>query len=676
MTDISANKNAENLTKDLKYAFNKQYQYVYFSPTPSFMKSTDLKSCYAPNNNANAMMSIGDYYRKNNIPNVSDVLHTRDTCKFNAGLIQSKNRSVEEKKIRNELKKTPGLTLTIAKGYFKSDADSNPNPGFFLNPNTIKTSIGSQATDFTNIQAATNNMLSTGTPQSFEWFGYLIPDVNGLWTFTVNNTDTCLIWIGESAIYDYKNDTKNSNVFMRSASSTNNVGSMRKSIQCKKRIHYPIRIQYGHALGNPNLNILIKKPNGENGNSNLFTLQNADGSIYLTSVTYYSLVETDKNASKNGLYNCYITNDLAGISPTPKGCSGTGPDDGNGTYKFTTNADHKTGTSSYYPYRITSDQHLNKFYLADLSNHLFKNISKKDTSYINSYIKYADFHPDPNDKTGEKVKNLTEAEKKCTDDPNCNFYYFTTDSANNNYFYKGTTDSPHQYIPNQKNGTIKTSDLYIRNRAMKSTYAPIYSKIPTLKMDTAKNVGDYSAYSDYQVLPVNLNARSLSKYLNNTTTFDPNINDTGLDTKTVNELIRFNNNYGTVENFDNHGFKPPNSFSNSNIINDISLNQVAPLKLIARDYSGAISQINKNYYDLSNGITNTAQLWNTLANDQKYDLSGNLVYYHGINTRKSPTIQDALNDDVKSIILQQNTIYMLGSVTAASLLILAIFLGK
>jgi hypothetical protein len=319
---------------------------------------------------------------------------------------------------------------------------------------------------------------------------------------------------------------------------------------------------------------------------------------------------------------------------------------------------------------------MNKFYLADLSNHLFKNISKKDTSYMNNYIKYTDFHPDPNDKTGIKVKNLADAEKKCTDDPSCNFYYFTTDPANNNYFYKGTTDTPQQFIPNQKNGVIKSSDLYIRNRAMKSTYASIYNKIPTLKMDTAKNLGDYGAYSDYQVLPITLNATSLSTYVNGRVQFDPNNNDTGLDTKTVNELIQLEKNYGRVENFDNHGFKPSSNLKADNVINDISLNQVAPLKLIAGDYSATLTQINNNYYDLSNGITNTAQLWNSLTADQKYDLSGNLVYYSGINARKNPTIKDAMNEDVKSIILQQNTIYMLGSVTAASLLILAIFLGK
>jgi hypothetical protein len=242
------------------------------------------------------------------------------------------------------------------------------------------------------------------------------------------------------------------------------------------------------------------------------------------------------------------------------------------------------------------------------------------------------------------------------------------------YFYKGSTDAPQQFIPNQKDNIIKTSDLYIRNRAMKSTYAPIYNKIPTLPIDTAKNIRDYSAYTDYQVLPVSLNATMLSKYVNNTTVFDPNNNDTGLDTKTVNELIQFQKNYGRVENFDNHGFKPPSNLKADNVINDISLNQVAPLKLIAGDYSATLTQINSNYYDLSNGITNTAQLWNSLTADQKYDLSGNLVYYSGINARKNPTIKDAMNEDVKSIILQQNTIYMLGSVTAASLLILAILL--
>jgi hypothetical protein len=55
----------------------------------------------------------------------------------------------------------------------------------------------------------------------------------------------------------------------------------------------------------------------------------------------------------------------------------------------------------------------------------------------------------------------------------------------------------------------------------------------------------------------------------------------------------------------------------------------------------------------------------TLNNDAKYDFSGNVLQY----TDKKPTLADGLDDDLKTMILQENNLYILGTITMATLLV-------
>jgi len=55
-----------------------------------------------------------------------------------------------------------------------------------------------------------------------------------------------------------------------------------------------------------------------------------------------------------------------------------------------------------------------------------------------------------------------------------------------------------------------------------------------------------------------------------------------------------------------------------------------------------------------------------------YDFNGNSLAY---NSHK-PTIQDALNEDINILILQENQLYMLSAVTIAALLVGAVYFGR
>jgi hypothetical protein len=206
----------------------------------------------------------------------------------------------------------------------------------------------------------------------------------------------------------------------------------------------------------------------------------------------------------------------------------------------------------------------------------------------------------------------------------------------------------------------------------------VHSKIPR------KNVLDYAAYTNYEILPAQ---------------YDANDKYSGLSSDLV-EQLKKNSIY--YEGFDNHGYNTaddvtkkidPNNPSNyKNLIKD---NQIKPLQDIDTDYTNNINNIKSNYDAISTKIGVVNNLRGTLSNDpnNKYEYNpSTLPYYNGVggcvttdSTNRSvigpcgdkkPTMQDGLNEDVKTIILQQNSIYILGSITAASLLILAIYLGK
>jgi hypothetical protein len=61
------------------------------------------------------------------------------------------------------------------------------------------------------------------------------------------------------------------------------------------------------------------------------------------------------------------------------------------------------------------------------------------------------------------------------------------------------------------------------------------------------------------------------------------------------------------------------------------------------------------------------------ANNPKYDFSGNTLQLPG---HTKPNILDAVTQDTNLYVLQENTAYIVGSITMATFLILAIMIGS
>lgn len=86
--------------------------------------------------------------------------------------------------------------------------------------------------------------------------------------------------------------------------------------------------------------------------------------------------------------------------------------------------------------------------------------------------------------------------------------------------------------------------------------------------------------------------------------------------------------------------------------------------------------IQKQYYDLSQNIFVYNQSRNTLANDPNYDFSGNTLLFVPDKTDPIKSTEDVRKNDINTLLLQQNYIYIIGSITCATLLIGVLIIGR
>jgi len=124
---------------------------------------------------------------------------------------------------------------------------------------------------------------------------------------------------------------------------------------------------------------------------------------------------------------------------------------------------------------------------------------------------------------------------------------------------------------------------------------------------------------------------------------------------------------GTNTAIDDHSFQSK-LYNNPK---DVANNQVAPMIAIYNDYLIKQQQVNQNYFDLSKNIYDFSHnYYTTLADpNDTYDLSAN-------NFNRPPTKLDGLLVDNKEIIMQQNSMYILSTITIATLVLALILVTR
>lgn len=351
----------------------------------------------------------------------------------------------------------------------------------------------------------------------------------------------------------------------------------------------------------------------------------------------------------------------------------------------------------FYLYKVDVDKKWDKIFFAQVDGNkkTLQYIEKENPALVlgDTYLKLSSgLAPTPIEMTKERQVGTTveDCKKNCTDDKTCKYFYRYVKNDNKNYCLNvNDSYTPGNYTPIQPNSGIKynTSDLYIRELKVKLDPTDFRS-IPQ-----HRNITNYSPYSETEVNPYVLISDQFTK-----SNIDGDINCsfvsplvlqsvyyTGLenadpDTRKVYERCKDK----FREGFNDHSYEKKEDvyrrYGSGNpqeigLPGAVSKYQVDPLNKIAQDYISKETKVDKNYNDITSNISNITNIYRTGIRD---DMSGNYLYDYNtpFTLNKPKTTLDGLVSDNRQLEAQGNAVYILGTITAATLVIFAIILAK
>jgi len=242
------------------------------------------------------------------------------------------------------------------------------------------------------------------------------------------------------------------------------------------------------------------------------------------------------------------------------------------------------------------------------------------------------------------ANSAMDCQTQCKNDRQCNYVYY-----NNNKCHIGKQNIP-KFIPNNN------STLYIRKKRMDMSNNPSRIEPGFINKNNSLEYSRYNIRTDPITTGINFGYTASNKWQQANSKIQKFLNGT--------------------EGFYNYGYNDALSDCSGNgssigCNKAIQRKQIAPLQRIARDYQGQLAQMETNQTNLQNTINQYNETRNILNKSEKYDFSGNQHF-----TMEDTSIQNAMQQDTKQLLLQQNDFYIAGSILTTTLLIGAIYLAR
>lgn len=556
-----------------------------------------------------------------------------------------------------------------------------------------------------------------------EWFGYFRPpDVSTQYSFTfsTSNGGNFFMWLGNKAICEYT--PANADIKYPNVDFTPNP-------TVREPNYYPIRIQYyANSIDTLSREFSFKIKNltskeDLNLKEVIFTI---NGGNYFPKLQYLAFVSTSINLFANGAMTCYA-NDISTTEnmnkfydfinsqkyitlnkkndkdPTTNDDQfGTIPPDGILYSQVSVPNNPLSPPIVFSIYRMYADMRMNKTFQINTEKDPLRDsyvMNSVDDSLISpgsTYTTLPNYYPD--NPTDGINASAAECQKQCTGLPNedskCNWFYVYKSNGVNRCIVDSKKTQPtfNQIRPtggNTANSSIddKTSSLYLRNYSFPKSKGCGKNSVLLEESESVLNTQVYTdsfPYSTYVIDPKIINTtkdsgkcsdsiyRKLNAEAKNILAVNTDYQKDGKYLKADGKMDFSNYPPYTDKNFWPN-IKESFSTTNTNALSDTKKNA---LDNIAKEQrlGNTNEQINSTYSDLSTNIKNYSKLKTFMENDVNYDLSGNTLL-HFRNARK-PTLreQNALDSNAGGV--TQNSLYILGTITAASLLILAVLLGR
>jgi hypothetical protein len=565
-----------------------------------------------------------------------------------------------------------------------------------------------------------------------EWFGYFKAPLLGEYTFSINSgSGFCLLWIGSKSICEYT--TVNADITSKTLPFTINVTEDR---YYPIRIQYYAN---RNTDPNDKRNFSFKiKQNSSQNNIKLSTcLFSLNSGTYYPYLVYCAFVSRSLDNFKYGKFDCYMVDtestsetdfktfyDFMNVQKYHHIVKKNDHDRISGIIQYGTLKDgHNYSDISdamnthslptvFSIYRLDSDIRMGQVFQVNTDRHDTETTSPYEMSIMNinllnqgnSYDAFPYFYPEYPSK-GKTVKDAGECKKLCNDKPDCAYYYEYKSNKVPRCFL-GQNNAPPIYTQIRPVGSDplhsvddNTSTLYIRSLSFpKISGCEGSHSILLNSNEEIKNTVDYGnefKYSNYT-----LSSRSIDSYKSVGRCADTAF--LKLEEEARNIL------YSKTEYQDDGKYIHPDGktdFANYPSTSDINFwrsikllpegmrnrreglktkntdavldtqDEIADVSVKEMEFADKQYAINQNLYDLSNNLIPLyLDKRNEMNNNVNSDLSGNSLLY--FRNQRIPTLKEQSAFDANESGFMQNSLYILGTMTAVSLLILAVLLAR
>jgi len=167
-----------------------------------------------------------------------------------------------------------------------------------------------------------------------------------------------------------------------------------------------------------------------------------------------------------------------------------------------------------------------------------------------------------------------------------------------------------------------------------------------------------------------------------------------IDQDNITDLPRATIGYESMQTYKQSLLPEHYQVTESGLVDDTINNKMLPMKQTAKEYSVVLDNIDHNYGDIINKVNVINNKTDYLKGNPRYDYADNMLmgeFYDengnlitlrgdmdlGVKRLKSEeSLRDAVIEDTSTMMYRENTVYILGSMTAAFLLITAVTLAR
>jgi len=322
-------------------------------------------------------------------------------------------------------------------------------------------------------------------------------------------------------------------------------------------------------------------------------------------------------------------------------------------------------TSEFYT--VEPDIKMNKLFYASTfdGNKFLREVPKNLQTNSDTYTKYSDMYPS-NPDFAETDSTTNNCENQCNITAGCNYFYKVTKpnvSGEKCLIPTINNNNSITYLPKQSDSAYLTSELNVKNKTISTGDGTKDTMYKTTFVPNGYEDGVNAGYSKYHIQ---------KNAVKNTDTPGPlgtsyvvelqnNVSETTNGTRPF-SITNINSqmNAGKIENF-------------TTVVED-SLTKLNQIDGQIRQYGSDMSRINPNRIDISNNITSINQTYLDMSgNQEKYDFTGQIIY---ALEKEDRSLTSALLKDNAIYKEEQNTVYVVTTLTMATLLVAAILVSK